>query len=316
MAGSTLSALVRAYMRRHNISPEMEQNLIKEALHHHILSALSDTGITERVVFQGGTSLRLCYSGTRYSEDLDFVCGRGGGYLNEIDFQEAVDKAIDILSASLSEVLGIDKSRIRSKPPKDTDSLRGEKVSVAAWQIAVPIDDAPSAPASRVKIEFANVPSHDVRVMMVKAPDDLIQTPSIILRVESPTEILADKVIALINRPYLKYRDVWDVNFIETTLRHEIDRSLLWDLVCRKLSDYRISDLAHLPEKLSTRIAGLQTRETLDGYKDEISRFIPGKQVEQILRANLHAQMLADSVRLLEEAKPEIEQCIQETPKP
>ena len=316
MASSTLSAMARAYMRKHGISPEMEQNLVKEALHHHILSALSDAGITERVVFQGGTSLRLCYSGTRYSEDLDFVCGRGGEYLNEIDFRETVDMAIDVLSTSLSQALGIERSRIRSKPPKDTDSLRGEKVSVAAWQIAVPIDDTPGVPSSRVKIEFANVPSHDARIMMVKAPDDLIQTPSIILRVESPTEILADKVIALINRPYLKYRDVWDVNFIEKTLRHEIDRELLWDLVCRKLSDYRITNLDQVAEKLRLKIEELQTRDTLEGYKGEISRFIPGKQVEQILRANLHAQMLADSVRLLEEAKPEIEQCIQEPPKP
>ncbi|MGE0037373.1 MAG: nucleotidyl transferase AbiEii/AbiGii toxin family protein, partial [Xanthobacteraceae bacterium] len=63
-------------MVRRGIPGEMEQNLIKEAIQLHLLSALSEAGVLRHVVFQGGTALRLCYGGERYSEDLDFVCGK------------------------------------------------------------------------------------------------------------------------------------------------------------------------------------------------------------------------------------------------
>lgn len=303
---STLKDLARSYMRRHGLPPEMEQNLVKEALHHHILSSLSDAGLTERVVFQGGTSLRLCYQGTRYSEDLDFVCGRGGEYVNEIEFERVVDQAMDVLAKSLSKSLGLNQDQIRCKPPKNAESLRGENVAVSAWQIAVPIDGAPSTPSSRVKIEFANVPSHDSRPMSIQAPADLIQAPAVIILVESPTEILADKIIALINRPYLKYRDIWDVNFIQSRLGHQVNRTLLWDLVQRKLTDYRIADMDEIRSKLEERVAQLKTDETLAGYRGEISRFIPSQMMKQTLDTNLHVYMLEESSNLLQEAERHI----------
>src|ERR1700693_6358169 len=73
---TSLRKSIGDFMVRHGISGEMEQNLLKEAIHLHLLSALSDAGILRYAVFQGGTALRLCYGGERYSEDLDFVCGK------------------------------------------------------------------------------------------------------------------------------------------------------------------------------------------------------------------------------------------------
>ena len=48
----------------------------KELLHYDILFCLDQAGLLDDLVFQGGTSLRLCYGSHRYSEDLDFVGGR------------------------------------------------------------------------------------------------------------------------------------------------------------------------------------------------------------------------------------------------
>jgi hypothetical protein len=77
---TSLRKSIGDFVVRHGISGEMEQNLLKEAIHLHLLSALSDAGILRYVVFQGGTALRLCYGGERYSEDLDFVCGKSGSW--------------------------------------------------------------------------------------------------------------------------------------------------------------------------------------------------------------------------------------------
>lgn len=47
----------------------------KELIHYDLLYALDREGLLNDLVFQGGTSLRLCYGGNRFSEDLDFAGG-------------------------------------------------------------------------------------------------------------------------------------------------------------------------------------------------------------------------------------------------
>jgi Nucleotidyl transferase AbiEii toxin, Type IV TA system len=77
---SSLKSSIEQFSRRQGIDAEMDQNLVKEAIHLHLLSAMSDAGILRHAAFQGGTALRLCYGGDRYSEDLVFVCGKAGSY--------------------------------------------------------------------------------------------------------------------------------------------------------------------------------------------------------------------------------------------
>ena len=54
-----------------NLLPVVE----KELLHYRILDAMMREGFFSSLVFQGGTSLRLCHGSPRYSEDLDFAGG-------------------------------------------------------------------------------------------------------------------------------------------------------------------------------------------------------------------------------------------------
>src|SRR5260370_42187443 len=69
---TSIKSAVAAFMVEHGISGEMEQNLLKEAIHLHLLSALSDAGILRHVVFRGGTALRLCYGGGSQPRELLF----------------------------------------------------------------------------------------------------------------------------------------------------------------------------------------------------------------------------------------------------
>jgi predicted nucleotidyltransferase component of viral defense system len=48
----------------------------KELMHYEILNALDEEGLLKSLVFQGGTSLRLCRGSDRFSEDLDFAGGK------------------------------------------------------------------------------------------------------------------------------------------------------------------------------------------------------------------------------------------------
>ena len=110
LAPSIKSALAN-FMAQQGIPGEMEQNLIKEAIHLHLLSALSDAGVLGHVVFQGGTALRLCYGGERYSEDLDFVCGKAGAYVDEIQLDRLVALALETTKSSTATAFLDEMSR-------------------------------------------------------------------------------------------------------------------------------------------------------------------------------------------------------------
>jgi predicted nucleotidyltransferase component of viral defense system len=109
---SGLKSAIDAFIQRRGIEAGMDQNLMKEAIHLHLLSALSEAGVLQHVIFQGGTALRLCYGGERYSEDLDFVCGKAGAYLKNVEFDALVEKALETTKRTLQRDFDIDAAQI------------------------------------------------------------------------------------------------------------------------------------------------------------------------------------------------------------
>jgi len=137
---SSLKSQIEEFSRRQGIAGEMDQNLVKEAIHLHLLSAMSDAGILRHAVFQGGTALRLCYGGDRYSEDLYFVCGKAGSYFTDVEFKELIEAALETTKKTLNRDFGIAADRISLKKPPHPDLVKLEPITVAAWQIIVPIE--------------------------------------------------------------------------------------------------------------------------------------------------------------------------------
>jgi len=72
----------------------MRPAIIKEILHYDILFSLDKEGSLDELTFQGGTSLRLCYGASRYSEDLDFVDGKDFASAKLIAMKECIEKYI------------------------------------------------------------------------------------------------------------------------------------------------------------------------------------------------------------------------------
>lgn len=48
-------------------------NIIRENIEVEILESLSKSELSQRIIFYGGTAIRLAYNGPRFSEDLDFI---------------------------------------------------------------------------------------------------------------------------------------------------------------------------------------------------------------------------------------------------
>jgi predicted nucleotidyltransferase component of viral defense system len=273
----------------------MEQNLIKETIHLHLLSALSEAWVLRHVVFHGGPALRLCYGGERYSEDLDFVCGKAGSYIDNIEFEKLVASALETTKKTLHRAFDIDPDEILLKQPPFPMTLKSGSAKVAVWQISVPIASFRHAPKSRIKIEFANVPSYDGGPNMAKAVPGLVQMEDVVLTVESASEILADKAVALTAREVLKYRDVWDVWYLTNKLNAQIERGM----VAKKFADY---GTPNVETKAKQRQEELTKASTEKGFLNEMTRFLPAKRVSEISHAGLHKSILAASANLIDRA--------------
>lgn len=292
---NSIKSAIADFMAKRGVPSEMEQNLIKEAVHLHLLSALSEAGVLRHVVFQGGAALRLCYGGERYSEDLDFVCGKAGSYIDKIEFDQLVEEALEATRKSLHREFDVKPDEIALKQPQYPMAIRGDSAAVAAWQISVPVASTRHVPRSRIKIEFANVPSYDHGPNMAKAVPGLVQMEDVILTAESANEILADKAVALTARQALKYRDVWDVWYLINKLNAHVER----DMVAKKFADYGTSDV---DAKAKQRQEELGKLSTAKAFLDEMKRFLPAKRVSEISQAGLHQSILAASADLISRA--------------
>ena len=179
----------------------------KELLHYRILSAMQDGGFFGPIVFQGGTSLRLCHGSPRYSEDLDF--------------------AGECVRSSLAGMSPDVQVKVR-EPVRDEGLVRRWRISI---RTAAQRRDLPS---QSIKLEVASVPAHEpqTRPVRVNYPSVSAIAGDIILAVESPTEILADKLLSFACSSHIRRRDLWDMCWLSS--RADVDASRAFRMATRK----------------------------------------------------------------------------------
>lgn len=229
---------------------------------------------THRIVFQGGTALRLCYGNTRFSEDLDFVMNqRSLPYsLSEpiLPFHQIVEQMRPMLPHP---------SNITWKIQKATPTL----------QRTVLTAQLPDSTNVRLHLEFVTVPSYDPRILTLSSLRD--SQPIV---VESREEILADKIVALGLRPYIKGRDIWDVAFLQAS---HVPVHVDW--ILQKVQDYGAQSLVFY-QNLVQRRQILQNPETLMQFRQELSRFIAPQQVATLDSQQAWAQMTQQCVDMIQ----------------
>jgi predicted nucleotidyltransferase component of viral defense system len=286
--------LVELAMEEKDFS-HMRPVIEKELLHYDILFALSQAGILNELVFQGGTSLRLCHGSSRFSEDLDFAGGKEFTSINLINMKNCLESYI-------GKRYGLE---IVIKEPKElkTDPVYAE-VHVDKWQLS--ITTAPgqkSMPKQRIKIEVANVEAYTSEIMALQAnyeflPDGYSDT---LLKVESLTEIMADKLIALANTSkYVRYRDIWDLRWLK-----QKGASVDSNLIKRKIEDYKIENYIKKVKDIKTRLPEIING---DKFKSEMKRFIPiNIQNNTLNKEQFYPYLLTEIVKLYDQLELELE---------
>jgi predicted nucleotidyltransferase component of viral defense system len=237
----------------------------KELLHHDILRTLSNNNLLKNLTFIGGTCLRCCYGGTRLSEDLNFTGGS--------DFSRASLSTMgQTLINNLQEKYGL--SANVSEPIKD-------KQNVDTWKIKIETrPQQKNFPAQRINIDICALPSYEKRPSMLFNPYGVdMGTSGLIIEVQSREEIYADKLIAFAFRPNrIKYRDLWDIVWL-----HGQGLKPKLDLIPHKLND-RHQSVTHFLNTFDKRKRLLiEQSEMATEFKQEMRRFLPVEQLNQVL---------------------------------
>lgn len=229
------------------------QHVFQEEVQKAILACMNRVNVFNDLVFQGGTSLRLFYGNPRFSEDLDFVLLEGK---KRYDLSKKVSK-IRIFIDNLFPFL--EKTNIQiQKNAKNMQRFLFKTISELPDQ------------KLRIHIELAYVPSYQNQPKILDYPP---LNPAI--RVEHPSEILADKLTALGNRPYVKGRDIWDIYFL--IVEKQID--VPWNLVMKKADDYE-TNFKELKKNLLDASKHLRT-EGMSILSNEMTRFLPVSLFDQ-----------------------------------
>ena len=231
----------------------------KEILHYDILHGLQKGGYLDKLVFMGGTALRLCHGARRFSEDLDFDGGTG--------FTIAQMQGLDgHLRSYLSERYG----QATVSPPKRL--IEEGDLTVATWRISIMTRPGKrDIPLQRIHLDVANMPGHASGPILLKRnyralPDGC---EDMVIQARTKDGILADKLVAFpatLDRRNPRWRDLWDMHWMARN-GGKVDAELVQAKVqIQQIADYtdRLADAARrIPELIEA-----------DGFSRQLSRFL------------------------------------------
>lgn len=180
-----------------------------------LLHSLYSQSKTESILFQGGTALRWVYGGQRASEDLDFVSP-----IPRNQLQKTIGQTFKTTSLLATPQFG--PGNFDEKPARSSDAC------LRTYAIYRP-DHQRERIAVRIEVEklvsnglpeYRKIPFMDCPSIFAAMRNGSLTLPysSSMITVETPEEILTDKLRALFERSYLKGRDLYDLWFLHSML--------------------------------------------------------------------------------------------------
>lgn len=241
-----------------------QENALQEILQHFVLASLAKAGFFKSAVFHGGTCLRMLHRMDRFSEDLDFM-------LKTPDRGFAWGKTIDVAVRDLASQ-GIDVE------PSFKNSL-GQTVKKAFLKIG-------GVDATGTVLSFHRDPRKKIRIKLEVDADPPAGVKSEILYLTFPRPVpivsqtlesgLATKTHALLCRPYVKGRDLYD--FVWYAARRIAPDPVLLENALKQQGPFSGKRVRVTPEflqkALESRFHDIDWRAAVD----DVRRFIPTAQ--------------------------------------
>lgn len=272
----------------------MQQICIKCLLHDGIFQALEKSGMLAQMVFHGGTCLQKVYGGIRLSEDLDF---NYAGQSKE-KFYEIGREFSQVVVDALVENYGLKANEIEIIQPKE-QNLDG-KGDLSKWTIKVVIGakSASFTPKSKIKVEVSNTLTVNPILRYVRPFSEFAPFKPILTSVSSQEEMLVDKATALIGRTYLKYRDVFDIQYL-------LDSNVIFnpELFLQKLQSH-LPTIQEYQDTAKERKQKLLSKEATSAFENEMTRFIGKNEVKRLKQSGLIERTLNTSSEFAESLIP------------
>ena len=273
----------------------MRPGVEKELLHYDVLFCLDKAGLLDGLVFQGGTSLRLCYNSNRFSEDLDFAGGK-----------VFCSAQLMAMKSCIEEYIGTRYGfAISVKAPEELRQLPDyDQINLDRWQITIETSPQQSHIArQRIKIEIANIEAYTRNTLPLGRnyfvlPDGYNDT---LIYVETLEEVMADKLVAFpATQTHIRYRDMWDLVWLYQQ-GARINRLLLLN----KIADYRVENYA---DKTREKLKSLDEIMRNGVFHNEMRRFIPADIFERTLKSKkFNGYFLTTLSSILKEALSNLE---------
>jgi predicted nucleotidyltransferase component of viral defense system len=278
-----------------HLPPEVATQWAASAQYYFLDALMADPGIQyEQIAFHGGTSLHFSWRSPRFSEDLDFLLARNTG-----DIHAIVKRA----GAKVAEAFRADDPRfaieLKDKTRQDDRMI--------AYELRVSLPDFIGK--THVKVEFWRVP----REYLEQYPTALrspIQPGQMVSRISNPVPAATletaycDKLTAFATRPYLKWRDIYDLWWIGTQTDAKLELSSVARQFLHNVSAYQTLD--NLPPAQALRkFLETEPAELVKKADPDLRRWVPSALWEkmhphvttEMVRYTRHAlQAVADAI--------------------
>lgn len=168
--------------------------MVREYLQARILGVLQRCGAMIPLAFQGGTALRFLYSSARYSEDLDFALERAPSQYDLRSYLERIRKEFNAEAYDM-QIKVNDKRTVQSSFVGFVGLLHELGLSPRRKEVI------------SVKIEVDTKPPSGAAVSTTVVRRHV----TLNLQHHDRASLLAGKLHAVLQRPYVKGRDLYDL---------------------------------------------------------------------------------------------------------
>jgi predicted nucleotidyltransferase component of viral defense system len=233
-----------------------------------ILNHLYQQRGSRDIIFQGGTAIRWCYSGNRFSEDLDFVTPL------------SIEKVWPILESALK---GMERVMIShfGMGSLTTTEKQSRKDSFKCF-----LNFHPESAREKISVKFEveglvprQLPENKNHVLsgfpsvayLIADGSFRVPRPNAVVVAETPEEILSDKVRSLLERRFLKGRDLYDVWYLSAILKTAVNIKVIE----RKFKMYMEPFIARRSMDFFAVLTKESKASMTTAISQDLSRFLP-----------------------------------------
>lgn len=216
------------------------------------------------VAFHGGTSLNMSWGSPRYSEDLDFLLSK----VNTDALEGVMEKALKRMQASL----------LLSHPDVTLELKNKSRAGNRLQHFQIIASSPKYLEKCMVKVEFWPVDSeylkhYESQFVFPVRHGDVVTRSSSPLPAGTLRSAYADKLTAFATRPFLKWRDIFDLWWIDQQEPAQLD-----DIAHRFLhhvSEYETINRLAPPEALEHFLATYRLEAVMQKADPDLKRWLP-----------------------------------------